>query len=701
MGFASHKVALAAGHSCLIGRGSQCDLFLPDPAVSRIHASVAHTSEGWILCDEKSTTGTWLGAENIVQHPLHDGDIFRIGVQRIRFILDAGQAILEHLDASHGEIRRAFHPGETITFGRHNCDISLEHPQCPARLGTLRHCTDYIGSTFPDLPRLKIPSIHRIALGTLEIQAEELVWTPRPLGYGVEVSKLSFVVGERSILSKVSFSLRSGELLAVIGRSGQGKSTLLHALAGHHEPSSGTIYVEGLAPQHPHVRQGISWLRQDVPLHEWLTVQECLQDAARLRLPHDTSAPERARRVESLLQQLGLQGVANSITRTLSGGEKRRTALAVELLAAPGLLLLDEPFAGLDPLHVDRLISWFRQICWGGKSICLSTHDYGILPHCDQVLILHEGSMAFWGSPEEALLFFNAQHPHDILSKLASKSGTEWYESYLRTRPGLGQTGEHAALPHRYPGIHTRHQFSFPLVFMRFGKSLWRDRGRFWATLLQPIIIAALLALLFKPGSSLWVAAFSLNLCANWFGMATAIREVIQEKDLIAQEFQRGLSPFAYFSAKLLALFAVALPQTLLCYGVLVWKLDISSAWRILPIVASILPPIAAGLAASSRARTPGQANALLPLLLIPQLMFAGALVPQDQMHPIGQWIARLLWSSWTERSLQNLFTEGTIRTLDLIIPTLMAFGIVIITAWVAKPTNRRSTRSTSTTTTR
>jgi len=677
-----------------IGRGQQCDLVLLDPAISRLHLILKPAPNGWILQDAGSSTGTWMGEQRLLEHPLQHGDVFRIGIERLRFEQDHAGARLDVLDAPSA-IHCPWPADGWIHLGRGSGNtISIAHPRCPHRLQSFQR------------QGLTVPTQLHYPIGSCDIQESGITWTPAPLGLEVTVENLGVEIPGRTLLQGIQFSLHCGELLAIIGRSGQGKSTLLQCLSGQRISSHGDISLGQYAPGDARLRSEVALLAQDAPLHPWLTVTESLQDAATLQLPRDMSKEELCERAQTVLREVGLQHVAHNRTTSLSGGEQRRAALAQQLLSGPSLVLLDEPFAGLDPLSVEPLASWFRQLSWGGQTLILTTHDYAIWSHCDKVLILQEGYQAYFGTPDNALAFFNARHPGEILQKLQGKSGADWQESFRRAHPGSHPDAtlslpKHSALS-TAPAtkrVQSKTRSAFPVLLGRFSKSVWRDRGRLRALLLQPLVIGLLMALLFDSHSSLWVAAFALNLCANWFAMSGAIREVIQEKPLVWQEMRQGLSPIAYLSSKFIGLGMIAAVQTLFCIGILVVRLDLHPAWSSLaPIALSLLAaPLCAGLAVSTLSRSSGQANALLPLLLIPQLMFAGALVPLDRMHPVGQVCAHLLWSSWNQNALQAWFLGNPVLAIDLQIPLLMSVGIAILCKWAARPTTKKVFHGSST----
>lgn len=675
-----------------IGRSSDNDLVFQDPTVSRHHASIIADGGQCFIFSDTSSMGSWLGTERIQTRKLISGDLIRIGIQRIRFSLQDSKGYLEHLPSLDASTFLKWDSNSSISIGRSSTsNIYISHPLCPKEFVRVSLHNDKvhirgIKQAFAK-KTASIPCQYHLPFGTLDVQREGLEWLPNATGLSIEAKSLGVMRNHRQVLSGIGFQLAPGELLAIVGRSGHGKSTLLRCLAGQIHPEQGQLIIPANS------QEQIAWLQQDAPLYPYLTVEESIHDACVLRLPKDTSTEEIQQRIDILVHQLGLELIRKSENRSLSGGEQRRVALACELVASPGLVLLDEPFAGLDPVNVKSMASWFRQLGWAGHTVVLTTHDYAILPHVDKVLILHQGQPAFFGSPQSALKAFELENPEDLLAKLETNQSS--------TATGFSQVpNPHTSSSQLSPApLRVRHRSPVPVLFLRFQRTLWRDRGRLAASILQPLVIGAFLAMLFKSSSSLWIAAFALNLCMNWFGMSGAIREVVAHKSISEQEWMRGLSPLTDLCTKWFSVFLFALLQSMICAKVL----QISLQWHgsfllLLGICASaIAAPVAAGLAASALARSPGQANAMLPLLLIPQVMFAGALVPLDQMSTAGQWISNALWCSWSQSALQDIFTENPLASLDLAIPALTGFGIVILCAWVLKKKATRNIRSIST----
>ncbi len=197
---------------------------------------------------------------------------------------------------------------------------------------------------------------------------------------------------------------RPGTLTAIIGGSGAGKSTLARLIAGYTSPSSGTVTFEGhnIHTGYASLRSRIGMVPQDDVVHRRLTVNQALSYAAELRLPPDTTKADRAQVIAQVLDELGLTQHADTRVDQLSGGQRKRASVALELLTGPSLLILDEPTSGLDPALDLQVMTMLRQLADAGRVVLVVTHSLTYLDVCDQVLLMAPGGKtAFLGPPDE------------------------------------------------------------------------------------------------------------------------------------------------------------------------------------------------------------------------------------------------------------------------------------------------------------
>ncbi len=248
---------------------------------------------------------------------------------------------------------------------------------------------------------------------------------------------LTVTIDGRTLLREVSFELGDSSLLAVVGPSGAGKSTLLGALTGIRPAGAGTVHYQDrdLYAEYDDLRHRIGLVPQDDILHKQLTVRRALRYAAELRFGSDVTAAEREQRIDEVLAKLDLTERADQRISTLSGGQRKRTSVGLELLTEPSLLFLDEPTSGLDPALDRDVMLALRELADGGRTVCVVTHSVLHLNACDRVLVLGRGGMVTYFGPPDALLgFFGAREYAEVFQRVATEP-EHW----------AGRYAEHAA----------------------------------------------------------------------------------------------------------------------------------------------------------------------------------------------------------------------------------------------------------------
>jgi ABC-type multidrug transport system ATPase subunit len=220
-----------------------------------------------------------------------------------------------------------------------------------------------------------------------------------------------------------------------MGPSGSGKSTLLKALCGMHKPAAGEVLLDGqsLYRHRDAWRSRIGYVPQDDILHLELTVERALGYAARLRLPRTMSEQARQGAVARAIAQVGLGERARVKIAKLSGGQRKRASVALELLARPAVLFLDEPTSGQDPHLEASMMGLFRTLARGGTTVVVTTHAMASLETLDLVAILHAGKLAYYGPPQGLLDFFGVRAYEGVFHRLASASPGEWPNRYATT----------------------------------------------------------------------------------------------------------------------------------------------------------------------------------------------------------------------------------------------------------------------------
>lgn len=302
----------------------------------------------------------------------------------------------------------------------------------------------------------------------------------------------------RRLLSAIDVTLDEGSLLAIVGPTGSGKTTLLRALAGDIWPSAGTVHVHGHdILRADRVRSAVGYVPQEDVLHVELPLRVALRYGAALRFPPDVSDRELDAHVDAVLDELGLTRCADTVIRRLSGGERKRTSVAMELLTAPSIVLLDEPTTGLDPSYEKSIMQLLRRLADAGRTVVVVTHSVQSLHLCDQVLFLASGGRAsFLGTHDAALAHFQRQDVADVFADLeAGTAPLQPVPAPDATRPAPDTTTpapQIAAASPRVPWRVWRHQVV--TLVHRQSAVVLADR-RIAAYLLAAAVIPGLLAL--------------------------------------------------------------------------------------------------------------------------------------------------------------------------------------------------------------
>ena len=228
--------------------------------------------------------------------------------------------------------------------------------------------------------------------------------------------------GGTRILKMVDLTLHPGEMCALIGPSGAGKSTLIKALLGFRDPDEGSVMMGPLSV----AKLGpVGYVPQDDVLHRGLTVQRELTYAAELRMP-GTSAEERQSRIAEVLDQVDLGDRSGVRIRLLSGGQRKRVSVALELLTGPPLLILDEPTSGLDPGLEARTIALLSQVAGTGRIVLVATHAMESIERAEALCVLVGGHVAFFGPPRKALSYFRVDRYAELFRQLEKQSPSAW-----------------------------------------------------------------------------------------------------------------------------------------------------------------------------------------------------------------------------------------------------------------------------------
>jgi ABC-type multidrug transport system ATPase subunit len=503
--------------------------------------------------------------------------------------------------------------------------------------------------------------------------------------------------GAIRLLDAVSLSIQPNEFVGLLGPSGAGKSTFINALNGTRPASSGSVLFNNLdLYQHlDSLKQSIGCVPQDDIIHRELTVYRTFYYIAKLRLSSDVSQSEINRIIEEVMDVTGLTERRDVTVNQLSGGQRKRVSIAVELMTKPSVIFLDEPTSGLDPGAEEKIMRLFRQIAESGRTVILTTHAMENVKLFDKIVILLRGKMTFYGKPNEALAYLSASSFKELYDKfeepierrirqtggdrqqITEQVAEEWKQKFIQTPQfkenvdeplrdiGKGQSA--GASKKRRLGLFGSIR-QFATLSRRYGEVFFSDRLNLFILLAQAPIIATLIYLVMDANQPRDFAYFTLSLVAVWFGTSVSAREIIRERAVYRREraFNLGLVPYLF--SKIFVLGIIVGVQCLLLFAPLKF-LDITGLmpmpgelfgipqfWTML-LTAGV--GIALGLLISALVKTSEMATSLVPLILIPQILFSGLVgIPTGANRVLGL----LMPAAWSFDTMKRFSTLDTLE---------------------------------------
>lgn len=664
-----------------IGRKSDCHLQFDNLMVSRNHAVIEYTEGKWTLKSLTQNSVTMVNGSVIDCAILKDEDTIHVGPHQLRVTLRNNKLTLLVIDHIYVDNAKS----EPLTSEWSEIEIPGFSHGAKARItkgiAEIKPHSATVNESGKSIRSIKLHDGEnlRFPTSTIEFKKDVLIAQETVSGFDVNVRNLQVNVGKKAILRGVNFDVSAGEILAVIGRSGQGKSTLLKLLQGLHKSSSGSLVkIGGVNYRKSEIRKRVAVLPQNPLLRMDLTVEENILDGAAISMNKADFKKDAKKRAEKFCELFGLSDRRKNLVNTLSGGELRRAALARELMGSPGLILLDEPLSGLDPYNSKILCAHLKELAFLGHTIILTTHSYEALQIANKVLVLHQGGEAFAGTVAGALAYFNADSPEAILSALSEEDLVRWAENPLNA--------SNLATPTHIRFFEkSKPRGTYFHTLSTIAKQWFRDKAKLTALLAQPLIIGFLLSQIFSKSSSLWTVSFALILCANWFALSLSIREIVAEKDILHDELRKGKHTLRYLAAKLTMPVLFAFAQTFIVYAFVCFRIAATASIPLLALVilSVAAPAVATGLFTSTLSKNAGQANAFLPLIIIPQIALAGALVPIDQMQTVARILSYAIWSRYNQSSLQNVLLHQEDNVLNQPLAFIIALSFYIVTVIV------------------
>lgn len=482
------------------------------------------------------------------------------------------------------------------------------------------------------------------------------------------------------LLSDVNFCIPRGHFVAIVGPSGCGKTTLLKAIAGIKETTSGSFFWEGrdLAEDGDFEPYEIGYVPQFSIAYEELTVDENVESSARLRVDADDDELDDI--IDSVLEETGLSEIADRPVKLLSGGQKRRLALAMELVSRPRILLCDEVTSGLDPRSEREIVELLHKLSMKDGRIVISvTHSLAQLSLYDSIIVMVRGNLAYHGSPELMIHYFGEQDFEQVYPKLAMREPDEWRQSWLKHRVDYYQRLERKHLekfsaagispPPAESRTEASEEVPQPSFFTQFSTLLrrrftilFRDRTQLWLQVAMIVIFPILVALFSskgqdqllqltdnmgndlvaevqaqqaqaevraRVGSAVSGIIMFQVILLGLMGSNNASREVAGERLIMEKEKFAGTGVGAYLASKLVYLSVLVLVQSLWMFAFVqyCWPLrgDVVNHFIFLLLANAAMTSVCLGI--SANCKTPDQSSLLSIYLVGFQLPLSGAVL--------------------------------------------------------------------------
>jgi ABC-type multidrug transport system ATPase subunit len=663
----------------VVGRSSSAQIVLNNNVISSQHAQLIFDANGNLyVIDLNSSNGTFLNDRKLepgVPYQIRENDKLSFsGNQGVKLVFDPDSYQLANNartssapntadnNFSTTNILEKFNGKKIITIGRNpDCDVFLGHPSISRQHATIeKKGSNYFEIT--DLGSLNGTYVNgRRVSGSMKVNPNDTIIIGRfQLSLSGRVKDLTQEVAirtERIVkqfangkigLHECSFEIPSKTLLAVMGPSGCGKSTLLKALNGDSPPSSGRVFISGLElnENYDYLKTQIGYVPQDDIVHRELTVEQSLYYAAKLRLEHSDSVFIQ-QKIDQVLKDLNIEHIRHELVGNISGGQRKRVSIAVEILTDPLILFLDEPTSPLDPQTIEEFLGILRNLSDKGTTVIMVTHKPEDLNYMDTVIFMAEGGhKVYQGETSDYLSYFRVDDTIKVYSQLAMPQAKHWINTHKQKHPALG-TLSTPKEKQNSRNANFFHQFWW--LTIRYFNIKLNDRVNTLVLVGQAPIIAGLICLIFQDVSP--AVPFLLAVSAVWFGTNNAAREIVSEAPIYKRErmFNQGI--LAYMFSKITVLGTFAAIQSILFTLIISinfsgndpeWEAPIQTfVWMlVISISASMM-----GLLLSAVVSTTEKVMTLVPIALIPQIMLAGVVAKISS--PLVEFLSYFTLSRW------------------------------------------------------
>lgn len=714
----------------LLGRAEDAELKIPEDwiAVSRYHATLIRNGQDYYIHDgiytgntqQASRNGLLAGQARVgISSPyrLEAGTILQIGQNPTNLVT------LKYIDPNHSQTHGLSQTSKqstslknrSVTIGRDlNCNLCLDSPLVsrlhaviePISNDSYRLFDKSTNGIFVNGVKvnhsvgLTNGAIIRIGPFVLLLNNDQLLLQDQGEQIRIDAVEVTRIVGKpqtpQYLLNQVSFPIEPSQLIAIVGGSGTGKSTLLKTLLGIEPFSQGQVYLNGkdLRVNFNMYRTQIGYVPQDDIVHRDLTVEKVLTFAAKLRLPPDSDIPSV---IHKTLAEVELSDRKQTLVKNLSGGQRKRVSIAVELLANPKLFFLDEPTSGLDPGLDKKMMELLQRLAREDtRTLALVTHATANIKLCDRVVFMGRGgNLCYFGPPKQAPNFFELQDNdfaeiYNELEKSPDENGgleieqhcCQWsqkfqshpdYKQYVRNQlisqsgtPVTGGTFPSDSSSQSPQAVKPAFWQQLLVLLERDLRLIFADRFNLGLSLLTaPVGISLITVALSdrapfilgdEPDPTLAPLAlrvvFVFTCAAIWVGLSGSLQTIVREGAIYARERLVNLGLFPYLGSKTIVISLLAIAQTILIAIVILLGFESPdpelTPWWLGSSITTFLTLVTSaclGLAISCFVRNETQANTALPLLLLPQIIFSGVLFDMEGSAQLLSWLMLSRWS--------------------------------------------------------
>ena len=701
------------GNSFVIGRDKAADIQVAGSKVSRTHLRLEFDGVNWKATDLDSSNGSFIAdrpfqqvvikdqvsiflggmdGEEIRLHPLEivstKGDTKKVAISKVKAdqtlvataIADLDKSFIDH--ASRIRLQQRIRIGrdaandwhiDDLVVSRFHAEI-VQNEQGGFDLVDLRSANgSFVNGVMIKRRELVIGDLISIGNITRRFTSDGLDSPVGVEGVDIVAKDVSFSVGDRQLLNDINFHLGPRTLTAIVGPSGAGKSTMLNVITGRTTPSQGEIVIGGrnLHKEYGDLSQRIGLVPQADILHTRLTVKQALTYGAALRFPSETSAAEREERVLEVMEKLELTPRADLRIDKLSGGQRKRASIGLELLTKPSILVLDEPTSGLDPGLDAHVMETLRKLADDGQTVVLVTHSVDNLNFCDNVILLASGGRIAYAGPSSTVftalgksswaeVFRLLSSPEALLLSSKKRSGVVSSTSQIAQEKIKKQSWikQLATLSARYLRVIASDKYYLGLLAaipVLVGAICYATAGELGlgpglpnksGLVLNPIARSTLMILI---------------LGTVFIGLSTAIQEIIKENPIRLREKSVGIRSGTYLMSKVLVLGVITTLQTMMFAAIVLFNRPLpeqgvffSNAYLEILLIVSLLglASMCLGLVISALLSSTEQAMPILVGLTMGQVVLSGALPGKNE--GIMAMLAPLSPSYWTMNSLSS-----------------------------------------------